>query len=507
MTVAPSAFLTVPPYETVFQWLKTCQRTALRQRTETIVSLCFRLPAVDPLMVLLTLAPPDQPQCYLESPARKQAICAWGTLLGQRVSGGDRFAELQHCLDTWQQRIFRPETMEGPGPYFFNSFTFFDTALEEAGGGGISAGRMPADAPGPRSPTQRGEAFPQPFAPGTLLLCPWQVVQQRQQCWAVVNVGLSRHTPLDGLGRDICQQLRRMVQVRGRWSDGGRGAADLEAGATLPAPLTLTASAAATFRQRVQGALAHIHSGHLRKQVVAHALDVVSPRPWRRDVSLQRLRVQHPDCYIFAFSDGGATHFIGASPERLLSIRQGRLVTDALAGSAPRGTTAPEDHAIGQALLHNPKEQSEHRLVVEFIVERLRSQGLLPRYGTPPGLLRLSHIQHLHTPIGGDVPEALSPLQLVAALHPTPAVAGVPTAAACEQIRQSEGGDRGLYAAPFGWIDHQGNSEFIVGIRSALIQGHRARLFAGAGIVAGSDPDRELAEIQLKFQALAEALG
>ena len=498
MTVAPSAFLTVPPYETVFQWLKTCQCTALHRPTETIASLCFRLPAVDPLTVLLTLAPEHQPQCYLESPARSQAIAAWGSLRSRQAQGRDRFVQLQQGLSIWQQQIFRPDAMTGPGPYFFNSFTFFDAALEpsqeplRAGGDGVLTRAL--------EPWQFTDGASQPFAPGTLLLCPWQVIQQRQQCWAVVNAHLNRHTSLESLGREICQQLRRITRVRGRLP--------IAAGNPLPAPLTLPATAAHTFRQRVQQALGHIQGvGHLQKQVVAHALDVIGPQPWRRDISLQRLRAQHPDCYIFAFSQGGPAHFIGASPERLLSIRQGRLVTDALAGSAPRGATSSEDRTLGQALLASPKEQSEHRLVVEFIVEQLRSQGLLPRYGTPPGLLRLSHIQHLHTPIGGDMPPHLSPLQLVAVLHPTPAVAGVPTAAACEQIRHSEGGDRGLYAAPFGWIDHQGNSEFIVGIRSALIQGARARLFAGAGIVAGSDPERELAEIQLKFQALAEALG
>ena len=224
-------------------------------------------------------------------------------------------------------------------------------------------------------------------------------------------------------------------------------------------------------------------------------------------MALPRLRSQHPDCYIFSFSGTDNAHFIGASPERLLSIHQGRLVTDALAGSAPRGNTAVADHAVGQQLLKTAKEQREHQLVLDFIAQRLRAQGLQPRYSTPPGLLRLSHIQHLHTPICADLPDHVSPLTLVEALHPTPAVAGVPAATACDFIRQDESCDRGLYAAPLGWVDPQGNSEFIVGIRSALIQDNRARLYAGAGIVAGSDPARELAEIQLKLQALAEALG
>jgi menaquinone-specific isochorismate synthase len=241
--------------------------------------------------------------------------------------------------------------------------------------------------------------------------------------------------------------------------------------------------------------------------VVAHALDIVSPCPGNGIFRLQRLRSRHPDCYTFAFSPGRQAHFIGASPERLLSLRQGQLVADALAGSAPRGKTPFGDRRSGTTPLSTiPRSKREHRLVVDFIVAQLQALGLCPRHQNGPTLLRLSHIQHLHTPIYADLPQHLSPLQLVEALHPTPAVAGVPTATACRQIQRTEPSDRGLYAAPFGWVDYQGNSEFIVGIRSALLQGCHARLYAGAGIVKGSDPDQELAEIQLKLQALADVL-
>ena len=121
-------------------------------------------------------------------------------------------------------------------------------------------------------------------------------------------------------------------------------------------------------------------------------------------------------------------------------------------------------------------------------------------------LLQLSNIQHLWTPIRAAVPANIHPLEIVACLHPTPAVAGAPRTVACEEIRRYETFDRALYAAPLGWIDSRGNSEFVVGIRSALIEGCQARLYAGAGIVAGSDPNKELAEIQMKFQALLNTL-
>lgn len=515
MTVAPSACLDVPSYESVFQGLKACQRPRLGSVSlaSPIASLCFSVPAVDPLGVLLALAPAHQPQCYLEAPTRRQAIAAWGSLLMQEVTGRDRFQQIQHHLQGWQHRIQRPDTMTGPGPYFFNGYTFFEQGLDSGWFSGTSLGGAPSpESPDPTEP-DRAEENGLPggptFAPGTLLLCPWQVVRHQGRCWVIANVALPADGDLAPLSHTIHQQLRRIGQI----ATSGRSR-PIPGGETV-VPVTLSATAAATFCRRVQGALEQIRQGTLSKQVVAYALDVVGHQPWRRDHALHRLRSQHPDCYIFSFGTGNTAHFIGASPERLLSIRQGRLITDALAGSAPRGPTPASDRRLGQALLNSPKEQQEHRLVVDFIVERLRSLGVKPRYGTPPGLLRLSHIQHLHTPICGEVPSQLSPLALVAALHPTPAVAGVPTAAACAHIRHSEHGEghwpvgdhRGPYAAPFGWIDHQGNSEFIVGIRSALLQGTRARLFAGAGIVAGSDPERELAEIQLKLQALAEALG
>jgi menaquinone-specific isochorismate synthase len=143
--------------------------------------------------------------------------------------------------------------------------------------------------------------------------------------------------------------------------------------------------------------------------------------------------------------------------------------------------------------------------VLNFITQRLCQLGLLPQI-LAPRLRQLSNIQHLWTPISAVVPANIHPLKIVAQLHPTPAVAGAARDVACAEIRRYENFERGLYAAPLGWIDAKGNCEFIVGIRSALIDGDRARLYAGAGIVAGSDPDKEFAEVQLKLQALLKAL-
>lgn len=474
MTVASSWFETSLSDGTLFQFLNTCQHVAQRTRTPQVASLCVPLPNLDPLTVLVGLATDRQRQCYLESPVRGQAIAAWDSVLAATFQGGDRFQQAHECIERWKTTIHRfPQAaFSALSPHFFCSFAFFDTPSEAA----------------------------TPFPAAAVFLPRWQVMRQAQHSHLIVNLRIDPQTALSLLSQEILQQIRQVMRS-------GQGPRPGAIAASAPTPVSLSETDAEAFQNSVAQALSAIRQGQLRKQVVAQAVDLQRTAPFQRTVSLQRLRTRHPDCYIFALGNGGGAYFIGASPERLLSIRQGRLVTDALAGSAPRGTTPARDRTLGQRLLQDPKEQTEHRLVVEFILERLAAVGLQPRYGQPPGLLRLSHIQHLHTPICAEVPATLSPLELVAALHPTPAVAGVPAAIACQQIQQSERCDRGLYAAPLGWVDDQGNSEFIVGIRSALLQGDRARLYAGAGIVAGSDPQRELAEIQLKLRALAEALG
>jgi menaquinone-specific isochorismate synthase len=157
-------------------------------------------------------------------------------------------------------------------------------------------------------------------------------------------------------------------------------------------------------------------------------------------------------------------------------------------------------------LLSDEKELREHRHVIASIERRLAPLGLQLDHANRPGLKRLANVQHLHTPVSAVLPAGVRLLDVLARLHPTPAVGGTPRAAACAQIRELEGFPRGLYAGPVGWIDHRGGGEFFVGIRSALIDGARARVYAGGGIVAGSVPEREFAETELKFKALLDAL-
>jgi menaquinone-specific isochorismate synthase len=184
----------------------------------------------------------------------------------------------------------------------------------------------------------------------------------------------------------------------------------------------------------------------------------------------------------------------------------GWLTTEALAGSVRRGTSASEDAALGGALLGDEKELREHRLVIASIERRLAPLGIEPAHPAKPTLLRLANVQHLHTPVQAALPAGVRLLDALARLHPTPAVGGTPREAAVPCIRALEGFPRGLYAGALGWIDAHGGGEFFVGLRSALIDGATARVYAGAGIVAGSSAEKEFAETELKFRAMQEAL-
>ena len=249
-----------------------------------------------------------------------------------------------------------------------------------------------------------------------------------------------------------------------------------------------------------------VRAGVYEKVVLATSLVLDGECTIDVGATLARLRVGYPECHLFTYHAGGAT-FLGASPELLVALHEGDVTALGLAGSARRGATDDEDERIGRELLASGKDRIEHESVVRAIREGL--DGLTERLRAPnqPGLRRLRNIQHLATEITGRVARGVDVLDLVQRLHPTPAVCGWPKAAAQHVIAVLESFDRGWYAGPIGWLDARGDGEFAVGLRSALVRGSRAWLFAGNGIMGDSDPEAELAEVQLKFRPLADALG
>ncbi|MDG2907542.1 MAG: isochorismate synthase [Acidimicrobiales bacterium] len=253
------------------------------------------------------------------------------------------------------------------------------------------------------------------------------------------------------------------------------------------------------YRQLIRLALVAIGRGDLEKAVPCRSIRI-DRRP-HLPLLLATLRRQYPGCATFCVSDG-PTAFVGATPERLAAVHGGRLHTAALAGSAPRHADHAIDDALGQGLLTSPKERLEHAVVVDAVTAALDGLGVVARHPVEPELLRLHGIQHLHTPIDAEVPADRGLLDLVGALHPTPAVSGHPVELASDLRSRHEGMERGWFAGPVGWLDAAGNGEFRVALRSALVEPSGTILYAGAGVVTGSDPERELLETDVKLRAM-----
>lgn len=262
---------------------------------------------------------------------------------------------------------------------------------------------------------------------------------------------------------------------------------------------------AAAWKAAVAAAAAAVREGRLAKVVLARGVRVrghgVDPA-----AALRRLRAEYPSCTLFAVEREGHC-FLGATPERLARVAGGRVHTMALAGSAPRGITDEDDRAIGRALLGSAKDRLEHALVVDALREALAGMCETIEVPPQPSLLRVSNVQHLCTPLAGVLRAGAGVLDVAERLHPTPAVGGVPRAAALPWIDEHEGFDRGWYAGPVGWVDRRGDGEFAVALRCALTGGDEAVLFGGCGIVADSDPDAEYAEAGLKLRPMLSALG
>lgn len=374
-------------------------------------------------------------------------LVGWGeTACISLPAGEDRFA----AGEKWLRALFETAEVDdrvglaGCGPVAFGSFTF------------------------------------DPASDGSLLVVPRTVIGRTgARTW---HTTITDSPGQDGWPASAVQPAAPLVPPGGiRWHDGSLSALQ--------------------WQRAVSAAVQRISSGSLAKVVLARDLYATASEPIDVRIVLRRLAARYPDCY--AFACGGLT---GATPE-LLIRREGRQVSSyVLAGTASRGGTAAQDAELGAALLASAKEAAEHSYAVDSVREVLTP--LCDRLDIEPGpaLLRLANVQHLATAVSGTLARDASALALAAALHPTAAVCGTPTETAMELIRELEGMDRSRYAGPVGWVDARGNGEWGIALRCGQLSGRRARLFAGGGIMAGSDPAAELAETQAKFRPMQDAL-
>jgi isochorismate synthase len=256
----------------------------------------------------------------------------------------------------------------------------------------------------------------------------------------------------------------------------------------------------------VEEAVRRIRAGELRKVVLARTIEVMADRTFDPRRLAHRLRAVDPHAFSFiAPADGGV--LVGATPELLVSRQGSEVRANPLAGSAPRSGDRDEDRANADALVTSAKNREEHAIVVEAIASALRPRCATLTWDPEPVLLETANVWHLSTRFRGRLADpAPSALELALALHPTPAVAGAPTDSALATIGQLEAFPRGAYAGPVGWVDADGNGVWAIALRCALLAEDRATLYAGAGVVAASDPTDEVDETDRKFRAFLDAL-
>jgi len=454
--------------EALRDFLARCQAEVRRSGRPRLVSISLAVEALDPLAVLESIFDPRAPHFYAERPAAGWALAGAEVAAACTAEGPERFARVK----AWAEALVADAVAVGDvtarfgGPHVFSAFGF-------------------------QPETEAG----QPFPAAAVFVPQWQVGLEGNTTTAVANLLVTADADLEALAVRVWRAHRKFRALE-------------------PAEFPPAEAGPAIFQRREAGdypaaagaALGLIARGTFRKLVLARAQDLRADRPLHPLRMLNGLRQRFPDCYAFSFAWGGGPSFIGASPERLLRVRGGELETEALAGSIRRGRGAAEDLALAGALLRSEKDLREHAAVVEDVRARLAALGVTAGPAATPGVRRLANVQHLHTRLAGALPARVHPLDVAAALHPTPAVGGEPREGAGEVIRQLEGFPRGLYAGALGWFDARGEGEFFVGIRSALVEGTTARVYAGAGLVAGSDPEKELAETDLKFKAMVEAI-
>jgi isochorismate synthase len=440
-----------------------------RDSERTLVSVTAEVELADPCAAIFaSRLAGDRWFCW-EEPARDGfALAGLGSAHEAVSRGAGRFADLvAECAAITRGRVAaEPDALPaGAGPVWSGGFAF----------------------------APDGAATPpwSSFPPALLVLPELTLLRDRGETWltlnAVVGAGADPEAVQAALARRLASLRERDLPLLDPEPRG-------EARITSVTP-------PGSYEAAVARATDRIGAGSLEKVVVAREVAVEAPRAHDPAAIFGALRDLFPSCFSFCVgSPEGA--FVGASPELLVRRRGAGAATVALAGSIRRSADPAVDDHLGEQLLRSAKDRSEHEIVARRIERALAPRSVWVEADPDPGLVKVANIQHLATPVHAQLAEPLSAIELAALLHPTPAVGGEPAAAALAAIRELEDIDRGWYAGPVGWMDAAEDGEFCVALRSALLRDRTAHLFAGAGIVADSEPAAELAETELKLEAL-----
>jgi isochorismate synthase len=359
-----------------------------------------------------------------------------------------------------------------------------------AGAGAVWTGGFAFDPEGAAAPQWSS------FAPASMAMPELSLCRHGEDVFLTINVVVS---PGDDAMKAVQQASARIVGLRNR-------PLPLLDPHLTDRPEIRSVHPPSEFERAVASATARIEDGKLSKVVLAREVTVEAATAHDPAAVFAALREQFPSCFCFCCGTPEAA-FLGASPELLVRRSGANASTVALAGSTRRSSDPAVDDHLGQQLLRSDKDRREQRIVCERIVRTLRPHAVWVETAPEPELIKVANIQHLATPVIAQLAESHSAVELAGLLHPTPAVGGEPWSAAAQTIADLERMDRGWYAGPVGWMDATEDGEFCVALRSALLRDRDAHLYAGVGVVAGSDPAAELAETEVKLEALLPLLA
>jgi isochorismate synthase len=470
----PSEWLDQAAWKRLTVRLEQALRQSRTRGMPQLVSVTSRCPrSVDPTGVVTRSRRPGEAWFCLEQPERRAAsLAALGCVRDLAGKGDQRFATASAA---WR---------------------------------GLAAGALsdsPAGAPGSGLVAVGGFAFAPEgggslgwagFDAASLHVPELSLARQGEGTFLTVNVDVSPDDTVDSLHERVAVRLSTL-------RDGPMPLLDPAPTGVFEVRSTMPPS---HYEEAVARAVQRIGSGALEKVVLAREVEVIAPSDHDPAAILGLLRDAFPSCFVFAVGRGNAT-FIAASPELLVRREGARASTVALAGSTRRSADPAVDDHLGEQLLRSDKDREENAIVARRIARALRPHSVWVTAASEPVLVRVANIQHLAAPIRAQLARPLGAIELAGLLHPTPAVGGEPEELAERLIPALEGLDRGWYAGPVGWTDATGDGEFCVALRCALLRGPHARLYAGAGIVRDSDPAAELAETEVKLQALLPVLA
>jgi salicylate biosynthesis isochorismate synthase/menaquinone-specific isochorismate synthase len=462
----------VVPTETLLASLSESVERAVARRRRTVVSVTVPVDGVDPCAaVFASRLASDRWFCW-EQPDREFALATLGVVREATSRGPNRFRDVaRECLGGADMIVDEPSGLPaGAGAVWVGGFAF------DPEGGSASAWSS--------------------LAPASLVLPELSFCRSGKETFLTLNALVQPGDDPDARTSALAARLA--------------GLRDDPLPLLDPHPTSrMTISSArppGDFERMISAATERIGAGEMSKVVLAREVLVSAGAAHDPAALFGAMREQFPSCFCFCCGTPEAA-FIGASPELLLRRSGASVSTVALAGSTRRSSDPAVDDHLGEQLLRSDKDRREHAIVAERIARALRPHAVWVEAGPEPEIVKVANIQHLATPVVAQLAEPRSAVELAGVLHPTPAVGGEPWPAAAKAIAELEQMDRGWYAGPVGWMDSTEDGEFCVALRSALLRDREAHLYAGVGVVAGSDPAAELAETEIKLGALLPLLA